>query len=254
MVRAGLVARVGGDPVDASSPDHVVVRIEETERGFLVSIAGVAGARTFTTTTCSEAVDQIEAQLAPLGAQPAWSPRPASPLPPLPPLPERPNKELALAFGSVSGSHPSSAVSYGLRVGYVLPRWRLGIEARIATNSGHLDTPTTQRTQTVELVAEGCARRWLALACVVAGVGSKSVRIDHDNGDFTSTNEADYRDPYGLVGASGAVELPLGRAFVRPAVEIAVPLPQVAIEAAGTQRAELSSVQLAFDLALGVRW
>ena len=272
-LRAGVIARVGHDPFDANAPSHIIVRIEETPRGFIGSVATGGGApRSIRGTSCSDAVEALELELAmivdPARAAPPPPPPPpvvapppyvAPPLavgtgwPPPPPPPERPKRELALAFGSVSGSHPSSAFSWGVRAGYVMPAWRLGIVARIGTQSGGIDAMRSQRTQTVELVAEGCVRRWLAMACVLAGVGSKSVTVTSES-MFVVTTEADYRDPYALVGANAGIDLPLGRAFLRPTVEAAFPLPQVQIESKGAQVADLSAVQLGFDLAIGLRW
>ena len=268
-LRAGVIARVGHDPFDANATDHIVVRIEETPRGFIATVATPGGEpRSIRGASCNDAVDALELDLAmvvdPAHAAPptVYAPAPyvAPPpaigtgWPPPPPPPEHPKRELALAFGSVSGSFPSSAFSFGVRAGYVLPEWRLGLVARIGTQEGDLADMRHVRTQTVELVAEGCVRRWLAMACALAGVGSKSVRVDHDNGDFTITNEADYRDPYALVGVDASLDVPLGRAFLRPTVEADVPLPQVEIASLGVQRADLSVLQLGFDLAIGLRW
>jgi len=265
-LRAGVITKVGRNPSDANAPDHIVVRIEATKDGFVGSVAASgADARPVMAQSCKDAVDTIELQIATF-VQPQQPTQPVQPYvqpyrpyvatawPPPPPPPERPRRELGIAIGSVSGSHPESATVLGLRAGYVLPRWWFGAVARVATQEGNVDAQRDARTQTVEILAEACSRRWLVLGCVLAGAGAKSVRIDRDDGMFVITNVADYRDPYALVGASVALDVPLGRAFLRPGIEAAFPIPQVAIESEGVQRADLSSIQLEFELALGLRW
>lgn len=291
-VRAGVIARLGRDPFRTDAPRRALIDVTRTGAGYVAAIELHEPGQPVTRKAvgpaqkCADAIDALELALAVIvdpastGATPPLTipfrtdapsppppqpyPRPVTPpyeppgwgatrAPAAPPAP--PKYELAVAFGSVSGSMPEAAVSFGLRAGYVVAEdLRAGIYARFAREDGDLDPMRSYDISTAELHAEICTKRWLAIGCAVIGVGSKSVRIDRDDGMFVVTKVADSSDPYFLAGASLSFDLPLGRGVLRPTVNAVVPMPPVQIESEGQRRAELSIVEIGFDLALGYRW
>lgn len=275
-LRAGVIARLGHDPFADAATRRASVRIEGGAAGYVGVIVLHEAARAESrraiapTRRCADAVAALELALAVIvdptsgGSQPEPPPR-FDPQPrtfELPGWREQPPAqprarphEIAFAVGSIAGDHPESATSIAIRAGYqTSARWRVGVIARVAIAQGELDATRRHRTSITELAAEGCARRWFASACALVGIGTKAVNITRTGPMFAFDTVADYRDPYALVGASLALEVPLGSAFLRPAIELSMALPRVAIASEGVERAELWPVRVGFDLALGYRW
>lgn len=286
-LRAGVVARLGQDPFRGDAPRKALIDVEPTAAGFVAAIElREAGGRVSRRAVgpaakCEDAVAALELALAviidpttgasagdPTPITTTTIPSPNAPVPAYgppvyeppgwrtPPTPAGPRvHELALIIGLVAGAHPESEGYFGVRAGYRLaPHWRIGMFGRVAEGSGTLDPERTYETRTSELAVEGCWRREFVLACGFVGAGSKSVQVHRYTTSSGYEDVADYSDPYGLVGASLALEVPLGNAFLRPMIESAAPLPQVHVESEGVRRWDLPRAQLAFDLAIGYRW
>lgn len=279
-LRAGVIARLGHDPfVDVGDQivRHARVRIDRVREGFVGVIELQEPERAPSQRTirpaarCDDAAAALELALAvvidPRLAPPTPSYEPPRPVvPPIaryeppgwrapPPAEPRRKSELALALGSITGAHPESAFSVALRAGFQFaPHARIGMVGRLAIDQGDLDSIRTHRTSIHEVAAEGCAQRWYAMACAVAGFGTKSVKIERHDPMFLVETVADYSEPYALLGAAFALDVPLGNVFLRPGFELAAGLPAVPIESEGVERAEVSTLRFGFDLALGYRW
>jgi hypothetical protein len=284
-LRAGVIARLGQDPFRGDAPRRALIDVAQTAAGFVAAIElhepGQPASRRAVgpAQRCEDAVDALELALAVIidptrGAEPPPKPVVTSPPPP-PRLPSGPGRyeppgwreaarppappryELGVSVGSLAGAMPESSVTLGIRAGYAIDeRWRAGVYARYGRGHGDLD-PAHVRTYEIgiaELHAEGCLKQMLLIACAFAGVGSKSVTIERDDGMFVVTTVADYSDPYFVVGASVALDLPLGGGFLRPSLDALIPLPAVAIESEGASRYDVPFGELGFDLALGYRW
>jgi hypothetical protein len=279
-LKAGVIARLGHDPFDGDAARRAMIDVRPTGAGYVAAIEvrepgrAVARRAVGPARRCEDAVEALELALAvivdptigdsPPTPSPVPSPPPPSPPPPQPqrydmpdwrpppPVVEGPRRhEIAIVIGAIAGAGPDNAGYFGVRAGFAIgARWRIGVVGRIADASGDLDAERSMNGRVSELAAEGCVRYRYVIACGIAGVGSKSVRIYRTGGETV----ADYSDPFGLIGVDAALEIPLGNAFLRPLVEGAIPLPNVAIESEGVRRVDLPFARLAFDLALGYRW
>ncbi|HUS33627.1 MAG TPA: hypothetical protein VMZ53_34225 [Kofleriaceae bacterium] len=286
-VRAGVIARLGTDPFQGDAPRVAMIDVQPTGAGFVAAIElrepGRPASRRAVgpALRCEDAVDALELALAVI-IDPTYSAQPPAPPPPHPlpqpapvaavyeppgwrvPTPASPSirrHELALAIGVVAGTHPEAEGTFGLRAGYMVDEhWRIGMVGRLANGNGTLtmDAAGNYRhyeTRTSELEVEGCRRYRFLLACALVGVGTKSVHIDrYDYALGVSQEVADYSDPFAIAGANLSLEVPLGRAYLRPLVEGSAPLPNVPIESEGLRHLELPVVRFAFDLSLGYRW
>jgi hypothetical protein len=106
-----------------------------------------------------------------------------------------------------------------------------------------------------ELLAEACRLQGFFQFCAGLGVGKKEVQIsDYNWNGVGMPIEADYSDAFFETAFSAGLHIPLGRAFLRPTVELAIPLPTVKIEAQGNEIYRVGFGQIGFDLALGFRW
>jgi hypothetical protein len=182
---------------------------------------------------------------------PGWRGLPP-PTPAAPPAP--PKHEIAFAIGGLTSQHPDLATAFMLRAAYLLPAWRIGMLARLSSGT-NVDNDLSLRANQVELLAEGCRRQGFFLFCAAIGVGNKSVEIGDYNYDPVSPDRsAEYSGAFFETAFSAGLHIPLGRAFLRPTVELAIPLPAVKIESMGVERYQVGFGQVGFDLALGYRW
>jgi hypothetical protein len=170
-----------------------------------------------------------------------------------PPAP--PKHEIAFAIGGLNSQHPSTALAFSLRAAYLLPEWRIGVQARLSSATG-VDDELNLRANQTEVLGEGCRRQGFFLLCAAIGVGNKSVEIGDYNFDpMSADRSAEYSKVFFETAFSAALEIPLGtRAFLRPTAELALPLPAVKIESLGVERYQVGFGQIGFDLSLGYRW
>jgi len=287
-VRAGVVARLGRDPFFGDSDRKAFIDVKQTAAGYVAAIElresgrGASRRAIGPTSKCEDAVNALELALAviidPAYGAPSTAPdplpqpyvRPAPypetkrtyeppgwrglppPIAAAPPAP--PKHEIAIAVGGLTSQHPEVATAFMLRAAYLLPAWRIGVLARMSSGTG-VEDELTLRANQVELLAEGCRRQGFFLLCAAIGVGSKDVEIGDYNWDGVGMpRDAEYSEPFFETAFSAALEIPLGRAFLRPTVELALPLPAVKIESQGVERYRVGFGQVGFDLALGYRW
>lgn len=290
-LRAGVVARLGRDPFFGDSDRKAFVDVKQTAAGYVAAIelreAGRGASRRAIgpTSKCEDAVNALELALAVI-IDPAYgaptNPPPAYPTNPQPyvrpaPYPETkrtyeppgwrglpppiaaappapPKHEIAIAVGGLTSQHPEVATAFMLRAAYLLPAWRIGVLARMSSGTG-VEDGLSLRANQVELLAEGCRRQGFFLLCAAIGVGSKDVEIGDYNWDGVGMpRDAEYSQPFFETAFSAGLEIPLGRTFLRPTVELALPLPAVKIESLGVERYRVGFGQIGFDLALGYRW
>jgi hypothetical protein len=142
-----------------------------------------------------------------------------------------------------------------LRAAYLIPGWRIGVLGRLSSSSDTEIDDLTIRVNQTELLAEACRRQGFFLFCGGLGVGSKEVEIADYNWDGVGTpRDTDYSEAFFETAFSAAVDIPLGRAFLRPTVELAIPLPAVKVMSQGVEHYRVGFGQIGFDLALGYRW
>ena len=279
-LRAGIIARLGRDPFFGDSQRKAFIDVQQTAAGFVAAIdlrvPNNAPARRAVgpTAKCEDAIAALELALAVIidpmhglpRPQPQPQPQPYYPyratyeppgwrgLPPPNRPPPVPTKELAFGLGGTAGGGPDVGFAMVLRAAYLPPGYRIGVVARLAqNNSTSSRSDLTINVRQTQLLAEGCIRRSFLLACGGVGIGIKDVGI----GDYSLEEPdrgTDYSDPFLLLAASIGLDIPLGRAFFRPTVELGLPLPAIEVASLGVERYEVSPVQLAFDLALGYRW
>ena len=283
-VRAGVIARLGRDPFFGESVRKAFVDVQQTATGFIATIelreGGTASRRAIgPTSKCEDAVAALELALAvivdpaygatappPAGPRPFVAPAPypeprrtyeppgwqRAPLPTTPPAP--PKHEIAFAIGGLTSQHPDLATAFLLRAAYLFPSWKLGMLARLSSST-NVEANLSLRANQVELLAEGCRTQGLVLLCAAVGVGNKSVEIgDFDSDPMSPDRGAEYSSAFLETAFSAALHVPLGRAFLRPTVELAIPIPAVKIESLGVERYRVGFGQVGFDLALGYRW
>lgn len=288
-VRAGVIARLGRDPFFGDSERRAFIDVKQTAAGYVAVIElresgrGASRRAIGPTTKCEDAVNALELALAvivdpsygsttpappPANPQPFVRPAPypqprATYEPPgwrgLPPPtrapPAPPKHELALALGGLTSQHPKVATAFMLRAGYLLPGWRIGVLARLSSSSGNRIEDLTIRVSQTEILAEGCRLQGFFVFCAAIGVGSKDVSIaDYTYDPMAMDRGADYSEAFFETAFSAGVHIPLGRAFLRPTVDLALPLPAVKIESLGVERYRVGFGQVGFDLALGFRW
>jgi hypothetical protein len=292
-VRSGVIARLGRDPFFGDADRKAFIDVKQTAAGFVAAIelreSGRSASRRAIgpTTKCEDAVSALELALAviidpsysattgpaptpPPPPQPFVRPAPYPPTqqratyeppgwrglpPPTPATPPAPPKhEIAFAIGGLTSQHPETALALMLRAAYLLPGWRIGVLARMSSGTGVEDDLSLRANQT-ELLAEGCRRQGFFLFCGAIGVGSKDVEIgDYQWDGVGMPRDAEYSEAFFETAFSAGLEIPLGRAFLRPTVELAIPLPAVKIESQGVERYRVGFGQIGFDLALGYRW
>lgn len=288
-VRAGVIARLGRDPFFGDSDRKAFIDVKQTAAGYVAAIElregrGASRRAIGPTSKCEDAVGALELALAVIvdpsyGSQPAPQPPPQPPpqtylrpapypvarptyeppgwrgLPPPnaePPAP--PKHEIAVAIGGLTSQHPTLATAVMLRAAYLLPAWRIGMLARLSSASNQEDSLSVRANQ-VEILAEGCRLQGFFLLCAAVGVGNKDVEInDYDFDPVSPARDASYSQAFFETAFSAALHIPLGRAFLRPSVELALPLPAVKIESLGVERYRVGFGQVGFDLALGYRW
>ncbi len=288
-VRAGVLARLGRDPFYGDSARKAFIDVKQTAAGYVAAIelregTGTSRRAIGPTSKCEDAISALELALAVIiepshgTAAPTASPAPAPQpfvrpapypqaqrsyeppgwrgLPPINPAapPEPPKHEIALALGGMTSQHPTTAFAMMLRAAYLLPAWRIGVLARMSSGSKS-DGNLTLRANQVEILGEGCRRQGFFHFCAAIGVGNKDVYIgDYSIDPDIPDRGAEYGEAFFETAFSASLTIPLGRAFLRPTAELAVPLPAVKIESRGVERYRVGFGQLGFDLALGYRW
>lgn len=287
-VRAGVIARLGRDPFFGDSKRKAFIDVKQTAAGYIAAIelreGGTASRRAIgPTTKCEDAVTALELALAVI-VDPSYGAAPANPtvtppppfvrpapypearrsyeppgwrgLPPITPAgpPAPPKHEIAFAIGGVTSQHPSTALAFMLRAAYLLPAWRIGVLARLSSAT-NVDDDLSLRANQVEILAEGCRRQGFFHFCAAIGGGNKDVEIGDYNFDpMMPDRDAEYGEPFFETAFSAALTIPLGRTFLRPTVELAIPFPAVKIESQGVERYRVGFGQVGFDLALGYSW
>ncbi len=293
-LRAGVISRLGYDPFVTTSATSVAVVVDKSAAGYrgtstvrtatqpsavrtipqvarcedLVAALSVSLALVIDPVAANRTAAADAAPAAPVGsaAPPVLMPEPPSLGRDRPPHLVEPQaaptsaSEISAFVGARIVGLPNTSVNFGVAAARHWHAWRFAFEATFVVNDAKFEKDTDSSSILVEFIARGC-RQWGPFeTCGLVGGGQQSntvtvSSIDPNNPYITLEDVTEASVFQGVVGIGVGLNVPLGDSvFVRPTVDLLVPLLPLDIRTRSETLYSPPFVSIAAVFAVGTRW